>query len=127
MSDLHAHLRRRRLAVFVDLKLLAKALRARSPLAMARRQAEYVLIDAQRVPLGFDTTWFLERHLARVQHTRDGFGYTSAAPGRPTPRVPPHAPAHPSPFLMGDGHVPLEARLALRRQAHAAHGAEVAL
>lgn len=115
MSDLRALVRRRGMAVFVDVRGLAKAVRARVPLATARRQAEYVLIDGERIALGFDATWFLERHLARVQSVRDGLGY-SAQPRSNHAR--PLASLHGSP--LHHDHVPLDARLALRGHAEVA-------
>ena len=115
-SDLHAHLRRRRLAVFIDLKVMAKAIRLRTPFAVARRQAEYVLIDARRIPLGFDEARFIERHLGHLHHVRDGLGYTTTNILRH-----PHS-AH-QPLSVVAGHTPRDVRLALRRQTHAAHDA----
>lgn len=88
MADLHALLRRRRLNVFVDVKALGRALRKRTPLALARRMAEYVLIDNRRVPIGLDEHAFLERELARVHSVRNGLGYSSrATPLQPAPLV----------------------------------------
>ena len=47
---------------------------------MARRQAEYVLIDGLRVPIGFDAQDLLKRHLAFLDRVQDGLGYTKGRP-----------------------------------------------
>jgi hypothetical protein len=119
-SDLLALLRRRRIHVFVDLKVLTRALRARTPVAVARRQAEYILLDNQRVPLGFDDSRFLDATLARVQAVRNGMAYTRGGVVRPKPAAPLPQPLHlpPSPGRAPAGVGASEARLALRRQAH---------
>ncbi len=113
-ADLHALLRRRKLAVFVDLKVMTRALRARTPVAVARRQAEYVLIDNLRVPLGFDEERFLAHHLAHVHSVRNGLGYSGGRKAR-APATPLHLPFH-LPHPSGGA---LEPRRALRRQARA--------
>jgi hypothetical protein len=89
-------------------RALARALRARIPLAAARRHAEYVLIDHQRVPLGFDTRSFVERHLDRIHHARHGLGYTRHPNART--RVTRDLAPLPPPSL--------DVRIALRREHH---------
>ncbi|MEA3202713.1 MAG: hypothetical protein QOI63_379 [Thermoplasmata archaeon] len=106
MKELHALIRRRGLAVFVDLRAMAQSIRARVPLAVARRKAEYVLIDHDRVPLGFDEADFLARHLARVHHARNGMGFTAPH----APRISRELRPVPAPSL--------EVRIALRREDH---------
>lgn len=107
MKTLHALLRKRGLAVFVDLRAMAHSIRARVPLAVARRKAEYVLIDHARVPLGFDDADFVARHLARVHHARHGMGFSQPHATRvDREMLPPPLPS-------------LEVRIALKREDHA--------
>ncbi len=96
-SQLHKQLKAHGLTVFVDAKQFLRGLRSRLPWSVARRQAEYVLIDHHRVPVGVDLAALMQRHLARLDHVRDGLGYTHAsavprpAPAQPAGRV--NAPA----------------------------------
>lgn len=104
MKDLHPLIRGRGLAIFLDVRAMARSLRARVPLAVARRRAEYVLIDHDRVPLGFDDNDFVARHLARVHHSRHGMGFSTPHMTRVSRELQPLPP--PS----------LEVRIALRRE-----------
>ncbi|MCA1819413.1 MAG: hypothetical protein LC620_05075 [Halobacteriales archaeon] len=107
MRALHSLIRKRGLAVFVDLRAMAHSVKARVPLAVARRKAEYVLIDHARVPLGFDDADFVERHLSRVHHARHGMGFTAPHTARVSRELlPPPLPS-------------LEVRIALKREDHA--------
>lgn len=78
-STLHSILKRRGLKVFLDVRLLARGLKARLPFAAARRHAEYVLIDHHRVPVGYDAVGLARMHLERLSHVREGLGYTKAS------------------------------------------------
>lgn len=104
MPGLHAHIRRAGLAVFIDLRAMAHSVKARVPLATARRKAEYVLIDNARVPLGFNDMDFLANQLARVHHARNGMGFTQSDSTRVVREVQPR----PLPSL--------EVKIALRRE-----------
>jgi hypothetical protein len=106
MPGLQSLIRKRGLAVFLDVRAMAHSIRARVPLATARRKAQYVLIDNDRVPLGFDDADFVARHLARVHHARHGMGFSA-----------PHAPRIQREMLPAP--LPsLEVRIALRREEH---------
>jgi hypothetical protein len=102
--ELHSLIRKRGLAIFLDVKAMAASLKARVPLAVARRKAEYVLIDHDRVPLGFDDADFLARHLARVHYARHGMGFSAPH----APRVSHELQPLPAPSL--------DVRIALRRE-----------
>jgi hypothetical protein len=106
MKELHSLIRKKGLAIFLDVRAMARSIRARVPLAVARRKAEYVLIDHDRVPLGFDDGDFVARHLARVHHARHGMGFSAPH----TPRVSRELQPLPLPSL--------EVRIALRREDH---------
>ncbi len=101
-SDLHVLLRRRRLHVFVDLKAMTRFVKQRWPLAVARRRAEYVIIDRERVPLGYDEHRFVDAHLARIVDVRNGLGYTRPQ-GLGVHHAPPILPSH----LPAEHHLPV--------------------
>ncbi len=88
-SDLHALLKKRGFSIYVDLRLLGRALRDRLPFAAARRRAEYVLIDARRIPLGYDMADFTRRFLTGVR-IQDGLGFTRHGPSGQAPRLVDH-------------------------------------
>lgn len=92
MGELHSLIRRRGLAIFLDVRAMARGLKERVPVAVARRRAEYVLIDHARVPLGFDDGEFLARHLARVHSTRHGMGFSAPRTARISREVQPQPP-----------------------------------
>ena len=104
MKPLHSLIRKKGLAIFLDVRAMARSLKARVPVAVARRRAEYVLIDHARVPLGFDDADFLANQLSRVHYARHGMGFSAPS----VPRVSRELRPVPLPSL--------EVRIALRRE-----------
>jgi len=104
MAGLHSMIRQRGLAVFLDVRAMVHSVKAKVPLATARRKAEYVLIDHERIALGFDDNDFVARHLSRVHHARHGMGFSEPT----APRVSREMLPVPLPSL--------EVKIALRRE-----------
>jgi hypothetical protein len=94
-QDARRHAREKGLAVFTDLRLLARALLAGRPPAAALRDAQYVVVDHRPVPLGHGLEGL---ELAR---TEGGVGATSRPPPRATLELPSlQAPPPPRPLTV---------------------------